>query len=130
MRIENVEFRAPVRTPETDLFWDAANEEILLYAKCSNCNKTHYYPRKICPFCFSTKIDFLKASGRATVYSFSLFVKGDPPYISAWVMLEEGVAVLTNIIECDSELIEIGTEVHVVFRLVGGDQKIPVFTTE
>lgn len=127
MLIHNADLRTPVRTPETDAFWDAANEEVLLYAKCRDCGKPHYYPRKVCPFCFSTKVDFLKASGLAKVYAFSLFYKGRPPYISAWVMLNEGVAILSNIIECDSDNLKIGATVKVVFRAVTDGQKIPVF---
>jgi len=128
MYIEDPNLRVPERTPETNVFWDAANEESLLYAKCSDCNKSHYYPRKVCPFCFSTSINFLKASGRANIYAFSLFSKGRPPYISAWVMLEEGVAIITNIIDCESDALEIGTPLQVVFCSVEGGQKVPVFT--
>jgi len=127
MLIHNANLRTPVRTPETNAFWDAANEEVLLYAKCRDCGKPHYYPRKVCPFCFSTKVDFLRASGLAKVYAFSLFYKGRPPYISAWVMLNEGVAILSNIIECDSDNLKIGATIKVVFRAVTDGQKIPVF---
>ena len=127
MLIHNADLRTPVRTPETNAFWDAANEEVLLYAKCRDCGKPHYYPRKVCPFCFSTKVDFLRASGLAKVYAFSLFYKGRPPYISAWVMLNEGVAILSNIIECDSDNLKIGATIKVVFRAVTDEQKIPVF---
>ena len=128
MRIDGAHLRVPVRTPETNVFWDAANEESLLYTKCSDCTKPHYYPRKVCPFCFSTDVTFVKASGRANIYAFSLFNKGRPPYISAWVMLEEGVAIITNIIDCESDLLKIGTPIKVVFSSVEGGQKIPVFT--
>jgi uncharacterized OB-fold protein len=128
MYIEGANLRVPERTPETNVFWDAANEESLLYAKCSDCNKPHYYPRKVCPFCFSTSINFIKASGRANIYAFSLFSKGRPPYISAWVMLEEGVAIITNIIDCESDILKIGTPLQVVFPSVEGGQKVPVFT--
>ena len=127
MLIHNADLRTPVRTPETNVFWDAANEEVLLYAKCRDCGKPHYYPRKVCPFCFSTKVDFLRASGLAKVYAFSLFYKGRPPYISAWVMLNEGVAILSNIIECDSDNLKICATIKVVFRAVTDGQKIPVF---
>ena len=127
MLIHNADLRTPVRTPETNVFWDAANEEVLLYAKCRDCGKPHYYPRKVCPFCFSTKVDFLKSSGLAKVYAFTLFYKGRPPYISAWVMLNEGLAILSNIIECDSNKLKIGTTIKVVFRAVTDGQKIPVF---
>jgi len=128
MQIYDVSLRAPVRTPETNVFWDSANEGNLLYGKCRDCCKPHYYPRRVCPFCFSMKVDFVKALGYGTVYAFSLFRRGRPPYISAWIMLEEGVAVLSNITDCESDKLKIGAPVQVVFRPAENGQKIPVFT--
>jgi uncharacterized OB-fold protein len=127
MLIDSVDLRAPARTPETDPFWDAANEERLLFALCHDCGKPHYYPRKVCPFCFSIKIGFTDASGQATIHAFSLFRRGQPPYVSAWVILEEGVAVLSNITQCDTDMLEIGTPVQVVFHPANDGQLVPVF---
>ena len=43
-------------------------------------------------------------------------------------MLEEGVAIITNIIDCESDALEIETPLQVVFCSVEGGQKVPVFT--
>ena len=117
----------PRMTPDTEPFWQGCQRHELLLTKCNTCNKVHLPPGPVCPFCFSTKVDFLKASGLAKVYAFTLFYKGSPPYISAWVMLNEGVALLSNIIECDSEKLKIGTTLQAVFHSVSGGQKVPVF---
>lgn len=127
MQISENAVRAPVRTPETEAFWEAASRERLLYAQCRDCGTPHYYPRRICPFCFSERVDWKPASGLAQIYAFSLFRKGNPPYISAWVTLDEGVSVLTNITDCDAETLRIGDRVEVIFKPAADGQLTPLF---
>ncbi len=127
MHISDDAIRAPVRTPETAAFWDAANEKQLLYAICRACGKPHYYPRKLCPFCFSARVDWNPSSGTGKLYSFSFFRKGQPPYVLAWVTLEEGVTIMTNITECDTELLRIDGKVEVVFKPAEDGQLTPLF---
>lgn len=128
MHISEDAIRPPVRTPETEPFWDAANEERLLYGACQDCGKPHYYPRRICPFCFSENVAWKQASGFAEIHAFSLFRKGVPPYISAWVTLDEGVSVLTNITDCNVASLHIGARVRVVFKPAADGQLAPLFT--
>lgn len=127
MHISEDAIPAPVRTPETAAFWDAANEKRLVYAECQDCGKPHYYPRRICPFCFSSNVDWKDTSGLATLYAFSFFRKGSPPYVSAWVTLDEGVTVLTNVTDCDAGSLRIGDRVEVVFKSATDGQLTPLF---
>lgn len=119
--------RAPVRTPETEPYWEAANNRQLLYAACGDCGKPHYYPRRICPFCFSRRVNWTASSGLGSLYAFSLFRRGSPPYVSAWVTLDEGVSVLTNITDCNAEALRIGDRVEVVFKPAADGQLAPLF---
>ena len=127
MRITENSFGIPVITPETKAFWDAVNNEKLLFAYCQACGKSHAYPRRICPFCLSQNVVWKASSGGGQLYAFSLYRKGRPPYVSAWVMLKENVALLTNIIDCDTEKLEIGMNVGVKFVNVSSEQSVPVF---
>lgn len=127
MQITEDLLRAPVRTPETTRFWDAANEERLLYGHCRACRTPHYYPRRICPFCFSTDIDWPQSAGLGRIYAFSPFRRGQPPYVSAWVTLDEGVSLLTNITDCNSDNLSIGDRVRVTFRSAEDGQHVPLF---
>lgn len=127
MQICQDAIRAPVRTPETEAYWEAANNETLLYGDCRECGKPHHYPRRICPHCFSARVVWSASSGLATLYAFSLFRRGNPPYVSAWVTLDEGVAVLTNITDCDTDLLRIGDRVEVVFKPADDGQLTPLF---
>ncbi len=119
---------APDTNPEVKPYWDACNEGRLVLRKCGGCGKVHYYPRGICPFCFSTDGSWVDASGKGKVYSFSVMERANPPFTMAYVTLDEGVTMMTNIIDCDFSKIKIGQDVKVVFLDSDTGQKVPMFT--
>ena len=82
---------APEANPETRPFWEAATAGRLLIGKCKSCGKPHYYPRAICPLCGSDATEWVPASGRGAVYSYSVMRRVPVPYALAYVTLEEGV---------------------------------------
>jgi hypothetical protein len=118
----------PLRLPETQPYWTAANEGRLLVKACRACGEVHHYPRDICPFCLSADTVWQDASGRGTVYSFSTMGKGDAAYTLAFVTLEEGVTLMTNLVDCDVAQVGIGDAVRVVFHPSQGGQAVPMFT--
>ena len=121
--------QAPQPNPETQAFWKAAEEGKLMIGKCTACGEVHYYPRAICPHCFSDKTEWKDASGTGTVYTYSVLRRGVPePYCIAYVTLEEGVSMLTNIVDCDLDTVKIGMKVRVVFKDSDGGPKVPMFT--
>ena len=119
---------APEANPETKPFWDAAAEGRLLIKKCVTCGQVHFYPRAICPFCGSDKTEWVSASGRGTVYSYSVMRRVPIPYALAYVTLEEGVTMMTNIVDCDLDAIRIGQRVRVAFKPSEGGPPVPMFT--
>lgn len=127
MHIGEPSLQAPVRTPETEAFWNAANKRELIYAQCNACGRPHAYPRRICPFCLSPDVSWNLASGYGEIYAFSLFRRGRPEYVSAWVMLREGAAILTNLVDCETDMLAIGMPVRVVYRPTADGQLAPVF---
>src|SRR5215470_5366461 len=118
---------APEANPETRSFWEAAAQGRLLIKKCASCGRVHFYPRAICPFCGSDKTEWVPASGRGTVYSYSVMRRVPVPYALAYVTLEEGVSMMTNIVDCDLEAIRIGQAVTVVFKPTEGGPPVPMF---
>ena len=121
------EYLAPSINMETEEFWAAAKDGKLLLKKCNACGKTHYYPRAICPSCLSGDTEWYEASGKGTIYTYSVMRRAKIPYVIAYVTLAEGVTMMTNIVECDFDALEIGQEVEVTFRVTEGDQALPVF---
>jgi uncharacterized OB-fold protein len=121
----------PTITPETQRFWDAAAAGKLLYGQCNACKRPHYFPRSLCPFCFSDSVDWKQASGRATIYTYSIMRRSATgPFVISYVTLEEGPRLLTNIVDSDLDAVKIGAAVTLVFKPSEGGQPVPFFKLE
>ncbi len=119
---------APVPNPETQAFWDAARSGRLLLKKCGACGAIHYYPRAVCPFCFSDKTLWQEAKGEGTIYTYSVMRRVPVPYAIAYVTLAEGISMMTNIVDCDLDKIRIGQKVKLVWKPSEGGPPVPMFT--
>ncbi len=119
---------APLTNIENQPFWDATAEGKLLLKKCHGCGDHHYYPRTICPFCFSDDTVWVEASGKGTIYSYSVVRKAEVPHAMAYVTLEEGPTMMTNIIGCDLDSVRIDMPVVVTFLDTGEGNALPMFT--
>ena len=105
-----------LHAPETAHFWKSLGEGRFLIRHCEDCGEAHWYPRAICPFCFSANTKWREASGRGTVYSYSVMRRAKAPYAIAFVTLEEGPTLLTNIVDCDLDGVRIGQKVELAIR--------------
>ena len=119
---------APQPNPETQAYWDAAKEGRLLVRRCNACGEIHFYPRSICPFCFSDDTQWLESKGDGVIYSYSVMRRGAAPYALAYVTLDEGPTLMTNIVDCDLASLRIGQRVRVTFKQSDNGFRIPVFT--
>jgi uncharacterized protein len=124
---------APPVTPDTREFWDATLEGRLLIRRCRACGEAIWYPRPICPFCHSTDTVWEEASGRGRIYTFTVVRRGagrwaaESPFVLAYVELEEGPRMMTNIVDCELGEVEIGREVEVVFHRTAEAAALPRF---
>jgi uncharacterized protein len=111
----------PSRGRETGTFWDALNDGRLTLPRCDHCEHVIWYPRLFCPMCHMTGVSWFDASGQGAIYSFTIVRqafgpwKEVVPYVIAYVELDEGPRVLTNVVECDPETIAVGDRVHIVY---------------
>jgi uncharacterized OB-fold protein len=121
-----VKISSPPVNPENRAFFAAAREGRLMLGRCTSCQELHYYPRAACPFC-SGPTELVAAKGRGKIYSYSVMRRVAEPYAIAYVTLEEGVSVLTNIVDCDPDMIRIDAPVRVVFKAAEGGEMIPMF---
>ncbi|MBZ0325192.1 MAG: Zn-ribbon domain-containing OB-fold protein [Alphaproteobacteria bacterium] len=122
------DYPAPEINPETETFWNATAEGKLLLKRCKACDKVHYYPRAICPHCLSDDTEWVAASGRGRIYSYTVLRKAPVPYALAYVTLEEGVTMMTNIVDCAFDDIAVDKPVSVVFGDTGAGPALPLFT--
>ena len=119
---------APFVNPENKPFWDAAAQGRLAIKRCNDCKQPHYYPRALCPFCFSEDTEWLDAKGTGEIYSYSVMRRGVPvPYALAYVTLDEGPTMLTNIVDCDLDALAVGQRVKLVFKPSEDGSLVPMF---
>ncbi len=118
---------SPVVTIETEAFWTAAREGRFMVPTCTACGKAHWYPRAICPFCASEKVEWREGSGQGTVYTFSVMRRAKEPYVIAYVTLAEGPIMMTNIVDCDVDAVRVDQPVMVVFKPTDNGPPVPMF---
>lgn len=115
----------PVRTPEpvteTEPFWTGLGVDELRLRRCDSCREISWYPREMCPECHSVGGTWEVATGRGHVYSYTIVHRGQEgyekftPYVLAWVQLDEGPRVMTNIVGVDPFVVSIGMRVKAFF---------------
>ena len=117
-----MDLRIPSPDALAEEYWAAAAKGTLLIQRCGSCSHVQFYPRGHCVNCLQPDPEWLPASGRGTLHSFSVVRRtpnsdwaDDVPYVYALVDLEERVRVTTNIIETDTETLECGNPVRIVF---------------
>lgn len=124
----------PEPTLETQEFWDATKLGKLMISKCQRCGLYAWYPRSLCPDCSEISMALVEATGTGTIYSFVISRRGTgifkdwAPYVVAYVELDEGPRMMTNIIGCNPETIEIGQRVEVTFDQAVEGYPVPRFT--
>ncbi len=115
-------------------FWEACRRHELALQRCRACGAFRYYPRALCPECFSPDAQWTLCSGRGTVYTFTVTHQNQMPgfrealpYVLAYVLLDEGVQMLTNVVGCPPEQVRIGMPVEVTFEDASDEIAIPRF---
>lgn len=108
---------------ESKGFWEACKRRELYVQRCRSCATLRYYPRAVCPRCLSGETDWIRCGGRGSVYSFTVTHQNQAagfrerlPYVLAYVELDEGPRLLTNIVDCSVDAVRIGMPVEVVFE--------------
>ena len=119
---------APAVTIESKPFWDAATEGKFMIKRCTACGEAHWYPRALCPFCFSDKTVWEESPGEGVIYSYSVMHRSPSgPYAIGYVTLKEGPAVLTNFVDVAPDGLSIGQKVKVKFQPTENGPPAPVF---
>jgi uncharacterized OB-fold protein len=119
-------FTDPPENADSEPFYNAAAEGRFLGRKCRACGELHWYPRPYCPFC-GGDTDWVELSPGGTIYTFSVSRRAKPPYAIAYVELEDGPRMLTNIVACDFDALRIGQPVRLRFMPTTGGRSVPCF---
>lgn len=124
----------PQLDEESRGFWEAAARHDLYLQGCGACGRLRHPPRAVCPACLSSEVEWVRTSGRGTVYSFTVTHQNHAPgfrqrlpYVLAIVELDEGIRLMTNVVGCAPEAVRIGLAVEVEWDDVSPDISLPTF---
>ncbi len=113
----------PAASWETRAYWEGCGRHELVLQRCRQCKTVQHRPRAVCAGCLEGDIEYFTASGRGSVYTYTItHQNGVPPfrdalpYVLAYVDLEEGPRLMTNIVGCEPDQVEIGMQVVVDFQ--------------
>ncbi|MDH4144219.1 MAG: Zn-ribbon domain-containing OB-fold protein [Acidimicrobiia bacterium] len=108
---------------ETRGYWEGAGRGELVLQRCRSCSTVQSKPRNVCATCLSNDIEHFVASGRGTIYTFTVTEQNMAPpfnahlpYVMAYVALDEGPRLLTHIVGCDPADVRIGQAVVADFQ--------------
>jgi uncharacterized OB-fold protein len=118
--------QAPIADPTTAPFWNAAKEGRFLIGRCNDTGKHFFPPRGVSPFTLSPNVELVPASGRGTLYTYTV-MRTKEPYVPAMVELAEGPRIFTNLVDVAFEEIRIGMALRLVWRATDGDTPVPMF---
>jgi uncharacterized OB-fold protein len=133
----NAELPIPAITPDAAPYWDGARQGKLLLQKCGACGLVRFYPRALCPSCWSDAAAWIEASGRGRVHSFTVIHRppapafaAHVPYVVALIDLDEGPRMMANILGAGARDVAIDDRVRVTFEERADGFKLPQFTRE
>ena len=127
----------PAVTALTEPYWEGAQRGELLLQRCTACSELWHPPLPRCPRCHSDAVEWVAASGRGRVYTYTVVyhathvaMKDKVPYISALVQLDEGPRVLTNLRNVAEDDVRVDMRVRVVFEPLTDEITLPQFEPE
>jgi hypothetical protein len=106
----------------------------LRFQRCADCRAWRHVPRELCAACGSTRWAWERSSGRGRVFTWTVVARamhpafaGRVPYAPAVIELEEGVRLLSRVVDCEPETLAVDMPVEVVFEAVAPELALPAF---
>jgi uncharacterized OB-fold protein len=124
----------PEVTTELRPFFSAAREGRLVVQRCRKCGRRRFPPREICSHCLARDAEWVPSSGRGTVLSYNVMHQvyhpgfaADVPYAVVLVELEDGARMISNVVDCPLDRVQVGLRVEVAFQERTSEIVLPVF---
>lgn len=133
---ETVEYRKPIPVPDeaSRPFFAGAREHRLMIQHCGACGTVHWPVKSRCSACLSANLSWVQASGKGTLYTFTLMHQiyhpgfaSEIPYNIAEIDLEEGLRIVSTIVGCANADLHIGMPLEVIFEDITGEVSLPKF---
>jgi uncharacterized OB-fold protein len=124
----------PHPTAETRPFWEGCSVGELRLQRCMDCGAHQFYPRLLCTACSGRTLEWVRASGRGTVQSFTVVRRpvskayaAETPYVVALISLDEGPTMMSNVVGCEVGTVGVGMPVEVLFERWSEEIAVPKF---
>jgi hypothetical protein len=119
---------------DTRPFWEGTKQRELRFQECEECRAVVFYPRAHCTSCLGRSLRWRTAKGEGRIYTWSVvrqsyhpFFRTRVPYAVAWIDLDEGPRLLSNVVGVeDPGALRIGQRVRVEWE-VHEELAIPLF---
>jgi len=113
-------------------FWQGADQGNLVLQKCVDCGAWCHTPKPMCPNCHSVEKEWVPVSGKGVVYSWVTYQESPhpafkAPYSVVLVELEEGMRIVSNLVDVKPDDIKIGMAVEVTFDKITDEVTLPKF---
>jgi uncharacterized OB-fold protein len=115
-------------------YWEAARRHELKMQRCLACGKFRFTPRPMCPYCQSFETEWAPLSGKGRVYSWVVvhppvlpYFQDKTPYPVALIELEEGVRIVSNVVDVDKDDLDFDLPVEVTFQDLNEEVTLPLF---
>ncbi len=134
--MNNPEYDKPMPPLNRDSkpFWDSMKEHNMRLQRCAECGKIRHYPRPVCDHCLSMEYDWVRATGKGKVHSWTIshhaFLPGfiaDLPMTLVTVDLDEGVRICAQMRDCEPEKLSVDLPVELGYEDATSDLTLPVF---
>jgi uncharacterized OB-fold protein/acyl dehydratase len=148
MRFRILKFKPPAKVEQTQAhtlprprpainqdnayFWEGVDRGELLIQRCTACQQLRHPPMPACAKCGSLEWDTVASTGRGTVYSwvvphYPVVPMFEYPYIVVLVELDEGVRLVSNLVDIEPDDVKIGMPVEVTFVQTDPELTLPMF---
>jgi len=114
-------------------FWQACTEGRFLLHQCATCGR-HYWPASRCIEHGNEAMQWVEASGRGTLYTYTVMhraytreTRDQVPFVVAVVRLDEGPFYHSNIVECRYDAVSVDMPLEVVMQPHESGLTIPQF---
>lgn len=115
-------------------FWAALRDGSFVLQRCGACGSFRHPPRPVCARCGSDAQQWAAAAGTGEVWSFTVVhpptlpaFAERVPYGSVVVRLDEGVFLVSQLVDCPVEELAVGQRVELAPVPVDGELTLPRF---
>jgi uncharacterized OB-fold protein len=115
-------------------FYAWCKQRELRFQRCGDCGTWRHVPREMCAACGSWQWAWTRSTGRGTVFTWTTIARAlhpafqtDTPYAPVVIDMDEGVRLLSQMVDCPPDQLRIGMPVEVDFEDVTPEITLPKF---